>query len=163
MKKIITHISLLAVLVHATVTQAVGQGTTNSTGASMGTTNSTGAGIGRTNSTGGSMGTTNSTGGFRTDNASVPKLSLEGIVKYLGDIMNSLVYVILGAALVMFLYGILKLSFIDGQKPEAREQSRKFMIWGIVSLFVMVSVWGLVKILQATVFGGSPLLYPQLK
>mgnify|MGYP000231386130 CR=1 FL=1 len=93
---------------------------------------------------------------YRTPNYSpnnrggVPKLSLEGIVLWLVGIMNQLVYVIIGAALVMFLYGILKLSFIDGQKPEAREQARKFMFWGIVSLFVMVSVWGLVNLLRGS-------------
>jgi len=106
---------------------------------------------------------------YRTPNYSpnnrggVPKLSLEGIVLWLVGIMNQLVYVIIGAALVMFLYGILKLSFIDGQKPEAREQARKFMFWGIVSLFVMVSVWGLVRILQFTLFGSGNLILPQLK
>jgi hypothetical protein len=93
----------------------------------------------------------------------VPKLSLEGIVLWLVGIMNQLVYVIIGAALVMFLYGILKLSFVDGQKPEAREQARKFMFWGIVSLFVMVSVWGLVRIFQFTLFGSGNLIVPQLK
>jgi hypothetical protein len=134
MKKIITHISLFAVVLHAGA--ASGAGNLDNTGTNPGNLNNT---------------------------SGVSKLSLEGVVAYLARIMNSLVYVIVGAALVMFLYGILKLSFIDGQKPESREQSRKFMMWGIVSLFVMVSVWGLVKILQATVFGGSPLLYPQLK
>ncbi len=93
----------------------------------------------------------------------VPKLSLEGVVLWLVGIMNQLVYVIIGAALVMFLYGILRLSFVDGQKPEAREQARKFMFWGIVSLFVMVSVWGLVRILQFTLFGSGNLIVPQLK
>lgn len=93
----------------------------------------------------------------------VPKLSLEGVVLWLVGIMNQLVYVIIGAALVMFLYGILKLSFVDGQKPEAREQARKFMFWGIVSLFVMVSVWGLVRIFQFTLFGSGNLIVPQLK
>lgn len=98
-----------------------------------------------------------------SENQGVPKLSLAGIVLWLVSIMNQLVYVIIGAALVMFLYGILKLSFVDGQKPEAREQARKFMFWGIVSLFVMVSVWGLVRIFQFTLFGSGNLILPQFK
>lgn len=103
-------------------------------------------------------------GGFNTDNKSVPKLSVAGLVFWLVGILNQLVYVIIGASLVVFLYGILKLSFIDGQKPEAREQARKFMFWGIVSLFVMVSVWGLVKLLQATFFNtNSDLIFPMFK
>ncbi|MBC7982134.1 hypothetical protein H7X65_03595, partial [Candidatus Parcubacteria bacterium] len=92
---------------------------------------------------------------FKSSSDGVPKLSLMGIVMWLVGLMNQLVYVIIGASLVAFLYGILKLSFIDGHKPEAREQARKFMFWGIVSLFVMMSVWGLVRIFQFTLFGSS--------
>lgn len=100
---------------------------------------------------------------FSSSNSSVPKLSLSGLVAWLASIMNQLVYVIVGAALVAFLFGILKLSFFDGQKPEAREQARKFMFWGIVSLFVMVSVWGLVKLLQVSFFNSGDLIVPRLK
>jgi len=102
---------------------------------------------------------------YRTPNytpKNVPKVSIGGIIYWLVDLMNSLVYLIIGISLVLFLYGILKLSFIDGQKPEAREQATKFMFWGIVSLFVMVSVWGLVNILKMTFFGGN-LILPQLR
>ena len=95
--------------------------------------------------------------------AGAPKLSLEGIVLWLVGILNQLVYVIIGASLVMFLYGIFMLSFVNGQKPESREQARKFMFWGIVSLFVIVSVWGLVRVLQMTFFGNGNLILPQLK
>ena len=93
----------------------------------------------------------------------VPKLSLEGIVMWLVGILNKLVYVIVGASLVMFLYGIFRMSFFDGQNPGSREQARKFMFWGIVSLFVMVSVWGLVRVLQFTFFGDGNLIIPRLK
>jgi Na+-driven multidrug efflux pump len=100
---------------------------------------------------------------FSSSNSGVPKLSLVGIVSWLASLMNQLIYVIIGAALVAFLFGILKLSFFDGKKPEAREQARKFMFWGIVSLFVMVSVWGLVKILQSSFFNSGDLIVPRLK
>lgn len=100
---------------------------------------------------------------FSSDNSGVPKLSLMGLVMWIGTILNQLVYVIMGASLVVFLYGIFKLSFVDGQKPESREQARKFMFWGIVSLFVMVSVWGLVQILHVTLFGPGDLIIPRLK
>lgn len=100
---------------------------------------------------------------FKASSDGVPKLSLTGIVLWLAGLMNQIIYLIIGAALVSFLYGILKLSFVDGQKPEAREQARKFMFWGIVSLFVMMSVWGLVNILKVTLFGPGDLIIPRLK
>ncbi len=100
---------------------------------------------------------------FSSGSEGVPKLSLLGIVYWLAGLMNQLVYLIIGASLVCFLYGIFKLSFVDGQKPEAREQARKFMFWGIVSLFVMMSVWGLVNILKLSLFGPGDLIIPRLK
>jgi hypothetical protein len=100
---------------------------------------------------------------FSSSNSSVPKVSLAGLVAWLASIMNQLIYLILGASLVVFLYGIFKLAFVDGLKPESREQARKFMFWGIVSLFVMVSVWGLVNILKVSLFGNGPLIIPQFK
>lgn len=153
--------------------------TFNSGGTGSYNTGNTGAyNSGDTNTMLGTGGDSNSAAGaglgqntselYRTPNytpgrSGVPKLSLEGVVMWLVGIMNQLVYVIIGAALVMFLYGILRLSFVDGQKPESREQARKFMFWGIVSLFVMVSVWGLVRIFQFTLFGSGNLIVPQLK
>jgi len=147
-------------------------GNTSNTGTNPGNTSNTGTNPGNTSNTGTNPGnfSTSQTGGekpttgsFSTSNSGVPKLSLEGLVAWVLRILDQLVYVIIGASLVAFLYGVLKLSLIDGHKPEAREQARKFMFWGIVSLFVMVSVWGLVNILQLTLFGGSPLRVPQLK
>ncbi len=96
-------------------------------------------------------------------NLGKPQLSLPGIVLWFVGLLNYVVVLILTASLVVFLYGIFKLSFVDGTNPEAMAKSRKFMLWGIVSLFVMVSVWGLVNILKSTVFGSGPLIGPQFK
>ncbi len=65
----------------------------------------------------------------------------------LGCIINPLIPVIMGLALLVFLWGVFK--FIRAEGDE-KEQGRKFLIWGIVGLFVMVSIWGLVSILQYT-------------
>ena len=62
---------------------------------------------------------------------------------------------------VVFIIGILK--YIAGADEAAkREEGRKFMIYGIVGLFVMVSIWGLVGILQGTFGLGTNILVPQL-
>ena len=36
------------------------------------------------------------------------------------------------------------------------EKRRSFFFWGIIVLFVMVSIWGIVQLLQNTLFGNSP-------
>jgi hypothetical protein len=45
-------------------------------------------------------------------------------------------------ALLAFFYGLAKLIWGG---PEAVSEGKSLMIWGIVALFVMVSVWGLVR------------------
>lgn len=52
-------------------------------------------------------------------------------------------------AVVMFIWGVVR--YVINSSDEAqREQGRQFMLWGIIALTVMISVWGLVNILGAT-------------
>ncbi len=72
----------------------------------------------------------------------------------LSNIINRLIPLIIGAAVLVFLWGVLKY-VISGDDAEKRADARWFMVWGVVALFVMVSVWGLVRILQNTLGVGS--------
>lgn len=65
----------------------------------------------------------------------------------IGNIITPLATLIVASAVVVFLYGVLKFIRSEGKEKEAGKQ---FMVWGIVGIFVMVSVWGLVNILQGT-------------
>ena len=75
-------------------------------------------------------------------------------ISSLGNIINRLIPLIIGAAVLVFLWGVLKY-VVSGDDAEKRADARGFMIWGIVALAVMVSVWGLVRILQNTFGVGS--------
>lgn len=92
-----------------------------------------------------------------------PNQTIAGFVSWFVQIMQYIVIAMLTASLLVFLYGIFILMFWGGTKEESRSQGRKFMLWGIVSLFVMVSVWGIVNILKSSVFGGGPLTGPTFK
>lgn len=59
-------------------------------------------------------------------------------------------------AIFFFLLGITKFLWKGADNATDRAEGRKFMIWGIVALFVMVAVWGLVQVLERTFgFGGG--------
>lgn len=93
-----------------------------------------------------------------------PTLSVAGLKDWFLKLLGYAVEVILGLALISFLYGIFRLVFLDASNEEGRNKARKFMLWGIISLFVMVSVWGLVNILKSSVFGsGAGLTLPGFK
>lgn len=89
-------------------------------------------------------------------------MTIELVISRLMNILRLLVPLLIGLALVAFLYGAVIYLFSAGS-PEKRQDGRQFMLYGLVTLFVMVSVWGLVSILSQT-FGINvfPIFPPQL-
>lgn len=66
-------------------------------------------------------------------------------------------------ALLFFFYGIAKYIWSEGQ---GKAEGKSIMIWGVVALFVMSSIWGLVRFLQVEfdIKGGdSPMKIPSVK
>ncbi len=81
------------------------------------------------------------------------------VVKYVACFLQqSIVPFIFALAIAVFVYGMVK--FIGTQDSGEREQGKQFMLWGVVSLAVMFSVWGLVSILGNTFGVGN--VIPQL-
>lgn len=70
--------------------------------------------------------------------------NLENIVQSIGRLVELATPIVVGIALLAFFWGLAKFIFSAGD-PEAQKQGRGIMIWGIIALFVMVSVWGLVR------------------
>ena len=67
-------------------------------------------------------------------------------------ILNPLIRLMFAVALVVFLWGIIE--YIKGAgSPDSREQGTKHIIWGLVGLFIMVSVYGILTLFKNTVFG----------
>lgn len=64
--------------------------------------------------------------------------------------MNNIVPLLIGVAVLVFLWGVLKFVLAGSDDAAKRKDARGFMIWGLVSIFIMVSVWGLVGLLQSS-------------
>lgn len=73
-----------------------------------------------------------------------------GLLAQANDLINRLIPFIIALAVLVFLYGVFKV-ITSGGDPEARKSAIGLIIWGVVGLFVMVSVWGLVNILVTSV------------
>jgi hypothetical protein len=56
-----------------------------------------------------------------------------------------------GLALIFFFWGLARLIFSAGDE-KGREDGKKIMLWGIIALFIMFSVWGIVQLLQRSLF-----------
>lgn len=74
--------------------------------------------------------------------------NLSNLVTSIGGIVNQIIPILFALALLGFFYGLVM--YIFG-KEDNKEQAKKTMIWGIVALFVMASVWGLVAWLGTAV------------
>lgn len=73
---------------------------------------------------------------------------------------KSVIPLIFALAIASFVWGVVQ--YVINTDDEAKKaKGRQFMIWGIIALAVMVSVWGLVKILGTTF--GIEYVIPQLQ
>lgn len=72
----------------------------------------------------------------------------ENFVESISNIITKIIPLLIAIAVLIFIWGVLKYILAGSDDASKREEARGFMIWGIVAIFVMVSVWGLVGILQ---------------
>lgn len=71
---------------------------------------------------------------------------LQGLVGCIITFFNLAVYLMMAAAVVYVVYG----AFIMISNEEKREEGKKTIYYGIIGLFVMISIWGFVNILDST-------------
>lgn len=76
--------------------------------------------------------------------------SITPVIQDIIDIVQALVPFMLTLAVLFFLWGLAKFVLAAGDEG-ARESGRSIMIWGVIAITVMVSLWGLVSLLQ-TIF-----------
>lgn len=88
--------------------------------------------------------------------------SVKNIIDYATCILaKSVVPLLFALASVAFVWGIIQY-FLNPTNEENRKKGKSFMIWGLVALFVMLTMWGLVAILSNTFFGQGTVFIPQL-
>jgi uncharacterized membrane protein len=90
--------------------------------------------------------------GSVTDFKSLMQLFLNLLATFM-----SLLY---AAAFATFFWGIVQYIF-NTDDPTARQKGTQWMVWSVVALFVMVTLWGIIGLLVRT-FGITPTVIPQL-
>ncbi len=81
-----------------------------------------------------------------------PNQGVMGLFNFAGAILNRIVPLLISIAIVYFIWQVFKYTIAADE--EAKGAAKTHIIYGIVGIFIMVSIWGLVAILQAT-FGTS--------
>ena len=66
--------------------------------------------------------------------------------KLVTDVLIPLAFAL---CLFYFFWGVMKYIKSGAGSEKAAEEGKRIMIWGIVGLFVAVSIWGIVKFIQS--------------
>jgi hypothetical protein len=74
------------------------------------------------------------------------KSLIENLV--IGCFYTSVIDILIALSVIFFLYGIFK--FVRTENETERASGKQFMLWGIIGLFVMLSVMGIVSILKSS-------------
>jgi len=69
--------------------------------------------------------------------------NIRGAIFQVGELIGILLPIVVALALLFFFWGLAKFILASGDE-DAKDQGKRIMIWGVVALFVMASVWGLV-------------------
>jgi hypothetical protein len=69
-------------------------------------------------------------------------------------LMRAVVPLLVGLAIVGFVYGVIKY-FLNPENEEKKKEGKTFMLWGLIALFVIVGMWGLVAIFTNTFGTGA--------
>jgi uncharacterized membrane protein YidH (DUF202 family) len=67
-------------------------------------------------------------------------------------LFNSIVGFIMVLAVLAFMAGAIRFMATSGD-DRSRVTGKQMMLWGIIALFLMISVWGVVKIVKTSIFG----------
>ncbi len=78
---------------------------------------------------------------------------VSGLISTASGILGSVVPLLITLALIVFFWGLIKYILSSGEGDH--KAGRAIMIAGIVSLFVMVSVWGIIRLAQNTLHVGG--------
>jgi uncharacterized membrane protein required for colicin V production len=75
----------------------------------------------------------------------------EGLInKISAEILSPLILLMMAVAVAYFLYGLFEM-IRDGGNEEARRTGQQHMLWGVVGLFIMVAVYGIIHAVCRTI------------
>ena len=78
-----------------------------------------------------------------------------GLVGLFIDIIQKLIAFVFALTFIVFVWGIAKGWIINGGQAEGVESGKNTFLVGVVVLAIMVSIWGILALLQNSVFGGG--------
>ena len=76
--------------------------------------------------------------------------SVDEFIRQVNDVvLNPVIKLLFAVAFIMFFWGVVE--FIrNADSDDGRSKGKQHMLWGIIGLFIMFSVWGLMQLIVDT-------------
>ncbi len=75
--------------------------------------------------------------------------NLSELAPLVGSYINQIYYLLLAVAMITLVVGVFKFVANAGNE-QGRKAGRQVILWGVIGIFVITSIWGIVNILQNT-------------
>jgi len=76
-------------------------------------------------------------------------MDLFGILETVAELIGFATPIVVALALLYFFWGLAQY-ILNASNDEKKKEGRNIMIWGILALFIMVSIWGIINVVRDT-------------
>lgn len=80
--------------------------------------------------------------------------SLTSLINFFTSLVGLTIPIAVALCLFFFFWGIVQV-FFDVEDAKKRDEGRKKIVWGLIALFVVVSLSGIIAILKQSILGGG--------
>src|SRR3990170_2644040 len=92
----------------------------------------------------------------------IKMIGVKDLIRAVGGLINPIIAILVGVALLAFFWGLAKFIFRVGGDEKAVEEGKNLMIWGVIALFVMISIWGIIAFVYRDIGFSRPFGIPFL-
>jgi len=78
-----------------------------------------------------------------------------GVLLKISELLNQVIPILITLAIIYFIWGVIQ--YVTAKDEEKQAEARKTIVSGIIGIFVIVSIWGLVSLVGRTFGIGSGL------
>jgi hypothetical protein len=90
-------------------------------------------------------------------------MDLAGIIKMFTNIGLKIIPLLGAIAFLVFAWGVARYIKSAGSEKEVKD-SKNLLIWGVIGLFILIAIWGIIAFLQGEFgFGGGVFGIPQIR
>jgi len=79
-------------------------------------------------------------------------MNIQTLIKSFATLLNGLIGIMASLAVVVFIWGLVIFIFKSGDETSHKEGKNR-MVWGVIALFVMISVCGIVHFISVDLLG----------